>query len=186
MVNNVIGVVNYVIAASPSLLNFVIADNAVAATSGSNAWAVGSYAPPGARPRALILHWDGSTWTQVPAPNPSGRYRSLHLYGVAAISASRAWAVGGYGVRYPVSSRGPTRALVERWDGTKWTIVRVPSKAGSDAGISLSGVAAVSPSDVMAAGVWNCQGLYVPAAERAVRGIWRLVATPSAVGNPCV
>ena len=29
MVNNVIGVVNYVIAARPSLLNFVIADNHV-------------------------------------------------------------------------------------------------------------------------------------------------------------
>jgi hypothetical protein len=28
MVNNVIGVVNYVIAARPSLLNFMIADNA--------------------------------------------------------------------------------------------------------------------------------------------------------------
>jgi len=30
MVNNVIGVVNYVIAARPSLLNFMIADNCVA------------------------------------------------------------------------------------------------------------------------------------------------------------
>jgi hypothetical protein len=30
MVNNVIGVVNYVIAARPSLLNFVIADTQVA------------------------------------------------------------------------------------------------------------------------------------------------------------
>jgi hypothetical protein len=34
MVNNVIGVVNYVIAARPSLLNFVIADKRAAAASG--------------------------------------------------------------------------------------------------------------------------------------------------------
>jgi hypothetical protein len=33
MVNNVIGVVNYVIAARPSLLNFVIADNATAGST---------------------------------------------------------------------------------------------------------------------------------------------------------
>ena len=72
---------------------------AVAATSPSNVWAVGDYIGS-ARPHAtltLVEHWNGTTWTQVPSPSPSpgpGRFNDLD--GVAANSASNAWAVGEY------------------------------------------------------------------------------------------
>ena len=58
----------------------------VAATSASNAWAVGSTGSP----KALILRWNGTAWKQVPSPAPAGS----RLSGVAATSASNAWAVG--------------------------------------------------------------------------------------------
>jgi hypothetical protein len=41
--------------------------NAVAATSATDAWAVGNYSS-GSASGTLILHWNGSAWTQVPSP----------------------------------------------------------------------------------------------------------------------
>jgi hypothetical protein len=64
----------------------------VAATSASNAWAVGG---------ALILHWNGKTWKRVPSPSSAAG-----LSGVAATSATNAWAVGG--------SSGSTQAATKR------------------------------------------------------------------------
>ena len=40
---------------------------AVAATSATDAWTVGSY-DNGQAAGTLILHWDGTAWTQVPSP----------------------------------------------------------------------------------------------------------------------
>ena len=59
----------------------------VAATSASNAWAVG----PARSGKPVILHWNGTTWKQVPSPSP-GAFAGLSS--VAATSASNAWAVG--------------------------------------------------------------------------------------------
>jgi hypothetical protein len=56
--------------ASPdtSVLHNVL--SAVAATSSSNAWAVGYLASPltGPNLRTLILHWNGKTWIRTPSP----------------------------------------------------------------------------------------------------------------------
>jgi hypothetical protein len=77
----------------------------VAATSASDAWAVGSGGSG-----ALIEHWDGTSWAQVPAPAPRGSI----LTAVAAASASSAWAVGFTGNGAP---------LIVRWAGTSWARV---------------------------------------------------------------
>jgi len=80
----------------------------VAATSSSNAWAVGlGY---GSSIRAFIVRWNGSAWKQVRTP----RLGSSALNGVAATSAGNAWAVGHTG---PASR--PT-ALILRWNGSTW------------------------------------------------------------------
>jgi hypothetical protein len=55
----------------------------------------------------LILHWNGTTWAQVPSPSPGDS--SNTLWGVAATSASNAWAVGD-----AASSSGPDQALALR------------------------------------------------------------------------
>jgi hypothetical protein len=62
---------------------------------------VGDYisSGPGDPTLTLVEHWNGTAWTQVPSPNPSG---DNELDGVAATSASNAWAVGFY------SPSGPT------------------------------------------------------------------------------
>jgi hypothetical protein len=96
---------------------------AVAATSASNAWAVGATV----RGQALIVHWNGTSWARVTSHAPSETY----LNSVAATSASNAWAVGGTGSGKPV---------ILRWNGHAWTRVgaHLPSES------YLTSVAAVS------------------------------------------
>jgi hypothetical protein len=53
----------------------------VAATSATNAWAVGG---------ALIVHWNGTTWKRQPSPTPTP---TVFLYGAAATNV---WAVGSH------------------------------------------------------------------------------------------
>jgi hypothetical protein len=117
----------------------------VAATSATNAWAVGSDPP-----RALIEHWNGTAWTQ---QKPSSGFPfASELDAVAAISATNAWAVGFTGSH-------TTSTLIEHWNGTTWT--RVPSPAGK-AG-TLLGVAATSATNAWAVGCKNnCAGSKPP------------------------
>ena len=62
---------------------------AVAATSATNAWAVGTETGFTAHRKTVILHWNGSAWRVVATPVVDG------LSAVAVLSAHNAWAVGG-------------------------------------------------------------------------------------------
>src|SRR5438270_13536251 len=64
----------------------------VAATSGTNAWAVGDYLNSDLTSyETLIEHWDGAAWTVVLSPNVGPED---YLQGVVATSETDAWAVG--------------------------------------------------------------------------------------------
>jgi hypothetical protein len=101
----------------------------VAATSPTNAWAVGS----GADNKSVILQWNGVKWSQVPSPNGS-------LSAVAATSSSNAWAVGS------LSSASGQKTLILHWNGKVWA--KVP---GTGAGY-LSAVAVSSRTNAWAVG----------------------------------
>src|SRR5215470_2726083 len=125
----------------------------VSARSASDAWAVGYYClgptcylggPPS---YPLILHWNGSTWTRAPSPDPGGRY-GTRLNAVTALSASDAWAVGDYGIN---SSPTGQKSLVLHWNGTRWAKRHSPSR-GVPPGSVLNGVSALSRSSAWAAG----------------------------------
>jgi hypothetical protein len=90
----------------------------VAATSATNAWAAGwFYAVPedSQSVKTLILRWNGKAWTQVPSPSPGAE---ASLSGVAATSATNAWAVGSYQTVSGSSSSNKT--LILHWNGTGW------------------------------------------------------------------
>ena len=87
---------------------------AVASVPGGGAWAIGS----------SILRWNGTVWTDAGAARRQGT-----LQGIAAVSADEAWAVGSS----PTATNGMTRALVQRFVGTGWAIVKGPGVPGSDA-----------------------------------------------------
>ncbi len=112
----------------------------VAATSASNAWAVG-YTGSAARPyqaKTMIVRWNGTAWTRVPAPSPAG---GAYLSGVTATSATSAWAVG--------ATYTTDQTLTLRWNGSAWTRVPSPSPPGHP---QLTGVAATSASNAWAVG----------------------------------
>jgi hypothetical protein len=115
----------------------------VAATSASNAWAVGhTGGTPGIPSRPMIEHWDGTAWKQVPSPQPGG---DSSLVSIAAVSARSAWAVGTAGQR---SGTCPCQGLIEHWDGTAWK--RAPRL--HQPGIVFSAVAASSARNAWAVG----------------------------------
>ena len=64
----------------------VAADSAQANSAGSMVHAFGETS------RSLTEHWDGSAWRRTPSPSPGV---PTALFGVSALSAWNAWAVGG-------------------------------------------------------------------------------------------
>ncbi len=150
----------------------------LATVSATDAWAVGEY-NPGVPPtvtgrRTLIEHFDGSSWTLAPSPNPSWSGMDLAtLEDVDAVSATDVWAVG-YSEDF-ASLRLNT--LVEHWDGARWSIVPSPNPAGKNQPNQLFGVAVVTSDDVWAVGQRDLGG-------RALILHWDGTAW-SAVTNPC-
>jgi len=98
--------------------------NAVTCVSESDCWAVGAY--KGDANQTLIEHWDGTSWAIVDSPNTDPTLDNI-LYSVTCRSTSDCWAVGGS----LTSSRTGINALIERWDGSSWTIVSSPNATDS-------------------------------------------------------
>lgn len=123
---------------------------AVSATSASNAWAVGRFVSRSGADDSLILHWNGRRWSRTGGvPSPSSTSNSL--YGVAAVSATTAWAVG----QYRNDSTGQLQTLILRWNGRRWKHVRSPNPSpGPQDGNILNGVAAISRSSAWAVGYY--------------------------------
>ena len=91
----------------------------VSVLSASDAWAVGAFGHGHSQfspKNTLVLHWNGSRWTQVPAPNPRGVGTSPFtvLASVSARTPSDAWAVGC------ACSNDADTTLVLHWNGTAW------------------------------------------------------------------
>src|SRR5438876_902472 len=92
---------------------------AVAAISTSDAWAVGEDYLNSGDILTLTEHWNGTSWSVIPSPNP-GVYPSNGLYGVAAVSTSDVWAVG-----YAAGGDGASyQTLNHNCNGTSGTVSR--------------------------------------------------------------
>jgi hypothetical protein len=110
-------------------------------------------------------------WTVVSSPNSAGGANGLN--GVAAVSANDVWAVGSY---YS-SATASTRTLIERWDGSQWSIVPSPNVgAGNNA---LSDVAVVSPTDIWAVGSYSGATGYQTLTLRWDGSSWSIVPSPN-------
>ena len=121
--------------------------NGVDASASNNVWAVG-YSGVSWRYNTLIEHWDGTQWRVIMSPNADTTGDNV-LTSVAVLSSTNAWAVG--------SSRTATsrKSLIQRWNGTSWTIVSSPNPGNF--GNSLLGVEAIAPNDIWAVG-WKNSG----------------------------
>jgi hypothetical protein len=109
----------------------------ISADSSNDIWAVGN------SNGGLILHFDGtsSSWSRTVFPDP--RYGFIALSAVTALSPSDVWAVG----TLKSGNNSRPSALIEHWDGTRWSLVHNPSTAGS-----LVAIAAISATDIWSTG----------------------------------
>ena len=116
--------------------------NGIAATSARRTWAVGDSTVCGCGPGdSMTLRWTGRAWKGVRSPSPGG---GTTLFSVAAVSASRVWAVG-------ISGEGDslTKAVILRWNGTAWARVASPEPRASS---GLFGVATTAGGRAWAVG----------------------------------
>jgi hypothetical protein len=137
----------------------------VAAISARNAWAVGYYQNQAGKLRTLILHWNGKSWRQVASPNPVAGGDTLS--GVAATSATNAWAVGG--------KNG--KPLILRWNGKSWRQVRSPAITGA-----LASVVALSARNAWAVGLGGHKTSQT-IIEHWNGKSWKVVRGPVRLGN---
>jgi hypothetical protein len=127
----------------------------VAASSASNAWAVGYYpAVPTALPltddQTLIEHWNGRAWCKVASPDPGGATRENQLLAVAVTSPSNAWAVGYY-----INASNVLKTLTVHWNGYSWKQVASPDPAAPGMGNQLNDVAVTSATNAWAVGTYT-------------------------------
>ena len=94
--------------------------------NGSDCWAVGAVVASGTgNPTGtLVEHWDGTAWSVVPSPTPSGPgVVGAVLSGVSCASASSCMAVGN-----TTDTGGNNLSdVAEQWNGSSWTIVPTPT-----------------------------------------------------------
>jgi hypothetical protein len=103
--------------------------NAISGDSASDIWVAGETATrgyTGGTRTSVLLHYNGSAWSQVTAPDNSG------LLDVDALSPTDAWAIASDG-------------SVLNWNGSAWSVVTT-LELSNDAAI-----AALSPTDVWVA-----------------------------------
>jgi len=135
----------------------------VAALASDNAWAVGGsvFEPY----QSVVEHWDGASWSIVPAASFPGI-----LYAITALGPNNIWAVGTQ--EYP----GPM--LIEHWDGASWT-ARYQLVAGRFGG-NLRSITALGPNDIWAVGYYWGAGRVEYTLTMHFNGhVWRQVQSPS-------
>ena len=93
----------------------------VACTAATDCWSDGFYTSNAASSnyQTLMEHWDGVSWTLVASPNTNSTQYN-YLTAVTCATASECWAVGAY------SNSTNNQTVIERWDGTSWTLVTSP------------------------------------------------------------
>ena len=151
---------------SPNVANAANALLGVSATSASDGWAVGyDYVSGPTVP--LIEHWNGSSWSIVPGPQPYDG----ELRGVSAVSSTSAWAVGFY-----IDQKTSTHhSLIEHWNGSRWSMIPHPEPAGVP---EFFAVAALSDTNVWAVGTYTGNG-WQALIEHWNGQQWTIVKSPS-------
>jgi hypothetical protein len=88
--------------------------------------AVGYYGKNVAPQRNEVLHWNGTRWSRVSAPNPAGTGSSAanDLLALACGSGTNCWAAG-------YASNGKTHNQMLHWNGRSWTKATAPNPSAS-------------------------------------------------------
>lgn len=127
----------------------------------------------------FILSWNGDQWAQmnVPDPEKGGSDSEPRLSAITSAGPSDIWAVG---TDSNVNGQYFSLPYALHWNGSTWTIVYLPNEGNpsvniSNAGSSLDGVVAISPSDIWAVGNTNNSDL-LALTEHFNGRAWQMVA----------
>jgi hypothetical protein len=143
----------------------------VSAASTTDAWVVGEHWN-----RALALHWNGKEWSSVHTPWA----RSASLFGMVDLGSSNAWAVGSSA--RDINGRKPWHAIVEHWDGERWTLVDLPPLSKNS---RLWAISADGSTNIWALGSGsNDDGTEKPIVLRFDGTRWSLVPPPQLGPEP--
>lgn len=115
----------------------------VAAIADNDVWAVGAQMDAAGTWHTLAEHWDGTSWSTSPSVDAGSG--GNEFFGVHAVGGGSVYAVGARS-----GSGFPDQALVEHWDGTKWTVLNSPADSaeslvaygvtGSDSALTVAGI----------------------------------------------
>ena len=147
----------------------------VSCVSARACMAVGSYS--GHTSRVLTMRWNGVRWSIVPARLPPGAVQG-GFNDVSCFSARACTAVGDYDL-----NARQTNVLVERWNGSRWSIQHAPNRPGVPASL-LSSVSCASRLACTAVGESGSPSNSPPfvLAERWNGAAWSVQPIPSAGG----
>ncbi len=140
------------VVSSPNANNTGNVLTSVSANSPTDIWAVGTQTAPGIEVRTLALHFNGSTWSVVPTPNPvhGGNLTQNVLTSVVAVAPNDVTAVGF------TSANLTELTMVQHWDGVSWKVVPSPNMSNTAGSFNtLRGVTAVNRSDLYAVGFFS-------------------------------
>lgn len=144
--------------------------NSLAGSSSDNVWAVGSYSS-GAMEQAILIHWDGTNWSEVSSPNV-GSYSS-GLNSITMVSSNDAWAVGYYR-----DSSLNYHPLTLHWNGHDWAVIPAVTPVNKEA--LLHGVAAMTRDEVWAVGsTSDSSGQTAPLVLHWIGNEWKVMKLPS-------
>jgi hypothetical protein len=148
--------------------------SAIAVTSANDIWAVGYMYNNNPIIQTLIEHWNGTSWSAVPSPNPG---QGNVLSAVAAISTNDVWAVG----RYYNAGSSSYQTLAEHWDGDCWSVVSSPNP-----GAGFNYLYGVAPVSGKSGKVWAV-GTYVNTSTNTFQTLiekwsgksWEVISSPN-------
>lgn len=116
-------------------------------------------------------------WKLAEAPNPSGTKNS-YLWGASCLTPVVCWAVGQYSTNGNVTYA----PLVERWNGSGWSLQSAPTPSGSERA-NLRDVSCTSLSSCEAVGYSRTKsGVYRALAEHWNGTEWQIRSTPEPAG----
>ncbi len=117
----------------------------------NDVWAVGFSGFENDNSSTLALHYNGSTWSEVPTPNVGVGANQLNA--ALALAPNNVWAVG-FSTPVQPPQEAATLTLIEHYDGTNWSVVESPNVGPASIYQSnrLFGITADSANDIWAFG----------------------------------
>jgi hypothetical protein len=149
--------------------------NGVSCASNSACIAVGSGVNDRANRIAIAASWNGTAWSALHTALVRGAAGAA-LAAVSCIATNDCTAVG-----FQLNGSALALPLVERWDGTAWSVEPSPAVGGG----SLAGVSCVTASSCVAVGTTSdASGSTIALAEVWNGVSWTIVPTPAVPNAP--